>query len=50
LGYLHNREKIEAYLLDWLKYGRLAREEQERNPLPVVLRLRALKAERQKAV
>jgi len=49
LYYLHNREKVEAYLLDWLAYGRRAREEQERNPPPVVLRLRALKAERQKA-
>ena len=49
LYYLHNREKVEAYLLDWLEYGRQAREEQERNPPPVVVRLRALKAERQKA-
>ena len=46
---VHNREKVEAYLLDWLEYGRQAREEQERNPPPVVVRLRALKAERQKA-
>ena len=49
LYYLHNREKVETYLLDWLEYGRQAREEQERNPPPVVLRLRTLKAERQKA-
>ncbi len=49
LYYLHNREKVEIYLLDWLEYGRRAREEQERNPPPVVLRLRTLKAERQKA-
>lgn len=49
LYYLHNREKVEGYLLDWLEYGRRAREEQERNPPPVVLRLCALKAERQKA-
>jgi uncharacterized protein (DUF433 family) len=43
LYYLHNREKVEAYLLDWLEYGRQAREEQERNPPPVVVRLRAHK-------
>ena len=49
LYYLRNRKKIEAYLLDWLEYSGKAREEQARNPPPVVLRLRALKAERQKA-
>jgi hypothetical protein len=47
--YLHNREKVEAYLLEWLEYGRQAREEQRRNPPPVVLRMQALKAERQRA-
>jgi uncharacterized protein (DUF433 family) len=49
LYYLHNREKVEAYLLEWLEYGRQAREEQRRNPPPVVLRMQALKAERQRA-
>jgi len=49
LYYLRNREKIDAYLTDWLEYGRRMREEQERNPPPVVVRLRALKAERQEA-
>jgi len=49
LYYLRNREKIDAYLTDWLEYGRLMREDQERNPPPVVVRLRALKAERQEA-
>lgn len=48
LYYLHNREQINAYLTDWLEYGRRAREEQDRNPPPVVVRLRALKAEREK--
>jgi len=48
LYYLQNREKIDAYLTDWLEYGRRAREEQKRNPPPVVLRLRALKAEKTK--
>ena len=50
LYYLHNREKIEAYIADWLEYGRRMREAQDRNPPPVVVRLRALKAERQKAL
>jgi len=49
LYYLRNREKIDAYLTDWLEYGRRMRDEQERNPPPVVVRLRALKAERQEA-
>ena len=49
LYYLHNREKIDAYVTDWLEYGRRMREEQDRNPPPVVVHLRALKAERQEA-
>ena len=49
LYYLHNREQINAYLADWLEWGRRMREEQERNPPPVVQRLRALKAERESA-
>ncbi len=50
LYYLHNREKVDAYLRDWLDFGRRARAEQDRNPPPVVVRLRALKAERQPAL
>jgi hypothetical protein len=49
LYYFRNREKVEAYMTGWLEYGRRAREEQKRNPPPVVERLRALKAEREKA-
>lgn len=49
LYYLQNREKIDAYMTGWLEYGRRAREEQKRNPPPVVERLRVLKAEREKA-
>ena len=49
LYYLRNREQVNAYLEDWLEWGRRMREEQERNPRPVVIRLRALKAEREKA-
>lgn len=49
LYYLHNREKVEAYITAWLDWGDRMREEQDRNPPPVVIRLRALKAERAKA-
>lgn len=49
LYYLHHRERVTAYLEDWLEWGRRMREEQDRNPPPVILRLRALKAEREKA-
>lgn len=47
--YLHDRETINAYLEDWLEHGRRMREEQERNPPPVVVKLRALAAQRQQA-
>jgi uncharacterized protein (DUF433 family) len=42
--YFHNREAVDAYLSDWLAYGRKMREEQDRNPPPVVVRLRDLAA------
>ena len=45
LYYLHNQQAVHAYLADWLEHGRRMRAEQERNPTPVMLRLRALKAE-----
>ena len=50
LYYLHNREQVEAYIKDWLEWGERMRAEQDRNPPPVVIRLRALKAERAKAL
>ena len=49
LYYLHHREQVDAYLVDWLAYGDQMRENQERNLPPVIARLRALKTERQKA-
>ncbi len=49
LYYLHNREKVDAYITEWLEWGRRMREEQDRNPPPFVTRLRALRAEREKA-
>ena len=46
LYYLHNRTKVEAYMKEWLEWGERMRAEQDRNPPPVVVRMRALKAER----
>jgi uncharacterized protein (DUF433 family) len=46
LYYLHNRAEVDRYLVDWLECTRRAREEQERNPPPVVQRLRQMKAAR----
>ncbi len=43
LYYLHNKEKIEKYLTDWLEYSQQMRAEQERNPPPIIIRLRVLK-------
>ena len=48
LYYLQNREKVGAYLEDYLEYCRKSREEYEKNPPPGVLRLRKILAERQK--
>ena len=45
LYYLYNRERMDAYLSAWLKYGRRIREEQTRKPTPAMLRLRRIKAE-----
>lgn len=45
--YLHNQEAVTAYLEDWLEHGRQMRDEQERNPPPVVAKLRAVAAQRQ---
>lgn len=50
LYYLHNREKVETYLLDWLNFSRSMREKQAENPPPVVLRLLKLKAEKEKSL
>lgn len=50
LYYLHNREKVEAYLLDWLNFSQEVREKQAKNPPPVVLRLQKLKKDNLLAV
>ena len=46
LYYLHNRDTVEAYITDWLEWGEKMRAEQQRQPRPVVERLRKLKAEK----
>ncbi|MCW5934864.1 MAG: DUF433 domain-containing protein [Fimbriimonadia bacterium] len=45
LYYLRNKESVSAYLADWLEFGNRMREEQDRNPPPVVRKLRELKAQ-----
>ena len=48
LYFLQNQQKVSAYFADYLEYCRKAREEYEKNPPPVVLRLRKILAERRK--
>lgn len=43
LFYLHNKETVSAYLADWLEWGRVMREQQERNPHAGIIHLRELK-------
>ena len=47
LYYLHNKETVSAYMADWLENSHRMREEQRRNPPPVVVKLMKLKAERE---
>jgi uncharacterized protein (DUF433 family) len=47
LYYLHNKEKVSAYLTDWLEWSREVRRQQEANPSPAIQKLRKIKAERQ---
>ena len=49
LYYHHERDKVEAYLTDWLEWSHRVREEQARHPTPAILRLRQIKAEREAA-
>ena len=44
LYYLHNKEEVSKYIADWLEWGHKMREEQKRNPPPVVQRLIKIKA------
>lgn len=43
--YYHQQEAMIDYLTQWLEHGKLMRAEQQRNPLPVSLRLQKIKAE-----
>jgi len=43
LYYLHNEEEVRQYLVEWIEFGERMRREQEKNPDPVILRLRALR-------
>jgi len=47
--YLHNKDAVSTYLANWLENARLRREEQNRNPSPVILKLRRIRAEREAA-
>ncbi len=46
LYYLQNKQAVEAYIQDWLEWGDRMREEQKRNPNPVVEKLKKLKAQK----
>lgn len=47
LYYLHNKEEIDRYMIDWLEFGTKKRVEQENNPPPIIIKLRALKQNKQ---
>ena len=47
--YLHNKEKVTTYLVNWLENANRRWEEQNRNPSPAIQRLRRVAAERQAA-
>lgn len=46
LYYLHNQQQVDAYLDTYLAESLRRQEEQDRTPLPAVLRLRDLRARR----
>jgi uncharacterized protein (DUF433 family) len=47
LYYLRNREQLDAYVAEWLAFSQRAREAQDLNLPPAILRLRQRKAEQQ---
>lgn len=47
--YLRDKGRVEAYLEEWIEHGRRMWAEQERNPTPVMRRLRQLRAEQEAA-
>ena len=48
--YLHNKEQVTAYLVNWLESFDRRWQEQNRNPSPAILRLRRIAAEREAAL
>ncbi len=46
LYYLRNKEAISKYIERWLEWGHQMREEQRRNPPPIIGKLMDLKAEK----
>ncbi len=44
LYYLRNKESVDKYITDWIEHGEQMRREQEANPSPFTLRMRALRA------
>jgi uncharacterized protein (DUF433 family) len=44
--YLHEPDRIGAYLTEWLDHGRRIREAQEQNPPPVMRKLRRAATQR----
>jgi uncharacterized protein (DUF433 family) len=48
--YYHNQAEVDQYLTEWLEWSHRMREEQRRNPSPVMRRLMALKAEKAKQI
>lgn len=47
LYYLRHKEQVDTYLAEWLAWSDQVREEQARNPSPLILKVRQLKAERE---
>lgn len=47
LYYLHNKTMVNDYMTAWLKFGQQMREQQAKNPPPIVKRLRSLKFHQQ---
>jgi len=47
LYYLHNQEKVNQYIADWLEWGYQQRKKQAKNPPAAAARLQKIKAERE---
>lgn len=43
--YLHNKERVTAYLSNWLENAKRRREEQNRDPSPAIQKLRRIACE-----